>query len=164
MAGPRSPGQVGDANFRTGALAPARWMEAMISQVGCHWHCYVGKISNSPFRTPCRNARHSSGGNRSTGPLTSLLSRIPTWTPGRSATSTQFPFAWLNELLVQDEAAAGLIVSQVRRRSFMLTPRARWACWVMDRMLTMLGSWNSLAESSWRAAPMTFGGLDDQVP
>jgi len=83
------------------------------------WRRYDRKISNSPFRTPDRKARHSSAGNCSTGPPASLLSRIPTCPSGRSAISTQFPFAWLNELLVQGEAVAGLIVSWVRRRSLM---------------------------------------------
>jgi hypothetical protein len=59
------------------------------------------KPSNSPFRTPPIKARHSSGVNRSTGPLESRLLRTPISPPDRSATSTQLPLAKLSELLTQ---------------------------------------------------------------
>src|SRR6266851_1630661 len=108
----------------------------------------VAKQSNSPFRTPSRNARHSSGRNLSTGPLTSLLSRIPTWPPGRSATSTQFPFAWLNELLVQGEAVADLIVSPVRRKSYILTPQNWMGMFGCGAHPDHAGGWKSLRAES----------------
>jgi hypothetical protein len=62
---------------------------------------FLANWSNSPFRTPPRNACHSSGVNRRTGPAASLLSRTPIWSPGRLATSTQLPLDKLRELLVQ---------------------------------------------------------------
>jgi hypothetical protein len=54
---------------------------------------YLPKRSNSPFRTPPRKARHSSGVNLRTGPAQSRLLRMPTVPPGRLATSTQLPLA-----------------------------------------------------------------------
>jgi hypothetical protein len=54
---------------------------------------YPPKPSNSPFRTPPRKARHSSGVNLRTGPDEFLLLRTPTSPPGRLATSTQLPLA-----------------------------------------------------------------------
>jgi hypothetical protein len=65
------------------------------------------KLSNSPFRTPPRNACHSPGVNRRTGPLESLLSRTPISPSGRFATSTQSLLARLRELLIQDESEPG---------------------------------------------------------
>src|ERR1700733_14933453 len=90
---------------------------------------------------------------------------MPTWPPSRSATSTQFPFAWLNELLVQNETVAGLIVPWARRRSFMLTPRARWAYWVVGRILTTpkAGEHPRGRDSPRRVPPVTLGDLTDQV-
>jgi hypothetical protein len=58
-----------------------------------HVQRYVPKRSNSPFRTPPRNACHSAGVNRRTGPAESLLLRTPIPPPGRLATSTQLPLA-----------------------------------------------------------------------
>src|SRR5712691_1511144 len=66
------------------------------------------KLSNSPFRTPPRNARHSSEVNRRTGPSESLLSRTPTSPAGRLATSTQLLLEKLRELLIQYGAEPGL--------------------------------------------------------
>src|SRR5215467_8326882 len=68
---------------------------------------YLPKPSNSPFRTPPRNACHSSDVNRRTGPSASLLLRTPIAPPGRSATSTQLPLAKLRELLTQLEPEPG---------------------------------------------------------
>src|SRR5712691_6148210 len=65
------------------------------------------KRSNSPFRAPPRNASHSLGVNRRTGPCGSLESRTPTPPPGRLATSTQLLFEKLRELLIQDRHASG---------------------------------------------------------
>jgi hypothetical protein len=59
------------------------------------------RLSNSPFRTPPRNAVHSSDVNRRTGPPESLLSRTPITPSGRLATSTQLLLAKLRELLIQ---------------------------------------------------------------
>ena len=62
---------------------------------------FLPKLSNSPFRTPPRNACHSSGVNRRTAPSASLLLRTPISSSGRLATSTQFPLEKLSELLTQ---------------------------------------------------------------
>src|SRR5689334_13744860 len=62
---------------------------------------YMQKRSNSPLRTPPRNACHSSDVNRRTAPSDSLLLRTPISPPGRLATSTQLPLAKLRELLTQ---------------------------------------------------------------
>src|SRR6185312_4027314 len=62
---------------------------------------YMQKRSNSPLRTPPRNACHSSDVNRRTAPSDSLLLRTPISSPGRLATSTQLPLAKLRELLTQ---------------------------------------------------------------
>jgi hypothetical protein len=62
---------------------------------------YMQKRSNSPLRTPPRNACHSSDVNRRTSPSDSLLLRTPISPPGRLATSTQLPLAKLRELLTQ---------------------------------------------------------------
>src|SRR5271166_30046 len=62
---------------------------------------FLPKLSNSPFRTPPRNACHSSGVNRRTAPLESLLFRTPISPSGRLATSTQLPLEKLSELLTQ---------------------------------------------------------------
>jgi hypothetical protein len=59
------------------------------------------KLSKSPSLTPSRNACHSSGVNRRTGPSGALLSRTTTPPSEGSATSTQSPFDELNELLTQ---------------------------------------------------------------
>src|ERR1700722_13191904 len=59
---------------------------------------YPPKRSNSPFRTPPRNACHSSGVKRSTAPSASRLFRTPISLPVRLATSTQLPLAKLSEL------------------------------------------------------------------
>src|SRR5437588_9570556 len=64
------------------------------------------KRSNSPFRAPPRNASHSPGVNRRTGPCGSLLSRTPMPPLGRPATSTLLLFEKLRELLTQDRSAA----------------------------------------------------------
>src|SRR5712691_11630773 len=64
------------------------------------------KRSNSPFRAPPRNASHSLGVNRRTGPCGSLLSRTPMPPPGRLATSTQLLFEKLRELLTQGRSEA----------------------------------------------------------
>lgn len=66
------------------------------------------KLSNSPFRTPPRNACHSSGVNRRTGPSESLLLRTPISPSARLATSTQLPLEKLSELLTQCEPEPGL--------------------------------------------------------
>jgi|ERR1700691_5403488 len=58
-------------------------------------------LSNSPFRTPPRNACHSSGVKRRTAPSESLLLRTPISRSGRLATSTQLPLEKLRELLTQ---------------------------------------------------------------
>jgi hypothetical protein len=65
------------------------------SQATPGWNigCYLPKASKSPFRTPPRKACHSSGVNARTGPVTSLLLRMPIVPPGRLATSTQLPLA-----------------------------------------------------------------------
>src|ERR1700751_4224812 len=65
------------------------------------------KSSNSPLRTPPRNACHSSGVNRRTAPSLSRLFLTPTVPPGRSDTSTQLPLAKLSELFTQVDPAAG---------------------------------------------------------
>jgi hypothetical protein len=70
-------------------------------------HC-LQKRSNSPFRTPPRNACHSSGVNRRTGPAESLLLRTPISPWGRLATSTQLPFEKLRELFTQQGPDSGL--------------------------------------------------------
>ena len=62
---------------------------------------YMQKRSNSPLRTPPRNACHSSDVNRRTAPSDSLLLRTPISPSGRLATSTQLPLAKLRELLTQ---------------------------------------------------------------
>src|SRR5262245_16130357 len=69
-----------------------------------HW---LQKRSNSPFRTPPRNARHSSGVNRRNVPSVSLLWRTPTRPSGRLATSTQLLLEKLRELLIQDDSEPG---------------------------------------------------------
>src|SRR5690349_23279329 len=48
-----------------------------------------------------RNAAHSARVNLRTGPPGSRLSRMPTVSPGSSATSTQLPLEKLKELLTQ---------------------------------------------------------------
>ena len=130
LARPR-PGPIILPSRRRPIAQPERLRCETLARSGCHRHYLCAKLSNSPFCAPCRNARHSSGRICSTGPSASLLLRNPTLPFDRSVTSTQFPFAWLNELLVQDEAVAGLIVPDVRRKSYILTPRTRLACWVM---------------------------------
>jgi hypothetical protein len=76
------------------------------------WHAHGGhilpKLSNSPFRTPPRNACHSPDVNRRTGPSESLLSRTPIPPSGRPATSTQLLLEKLRELLTQSEPEPGL--------------------------------------------------------
>src|SRR3954447_25459690 len=67
----------------------------------CFYGRYMQKRSNSPLRTPPRNACHSSDVNRRTAPSDSLLLRTPISPPGRLATSTQLPLAKLRELLIQ---------------------------------------------------------------
>ena len=67
----------------------------------CSCGHFLPKRSNSPFRTPPRNACHSSGVNRRTAPSASLLLRTPISSSGRLATSTQLPFEKLSELLTQ---------------------------------------------------------------
>src|SRR4029077_2904126 len=62
---------------------------------------FLPKLSNSPFRTPPRNACHSSDVNRSTAPWASRLLRTPISPSGRLATSTQLPLEKLNELFTQ---------------------------------------------------------------
>src|SRR5215510_1655581 len=62
---------------------------------------YMQKRSNSPLRTPPRNACHSSDVNRRTAPSDSRLLRTPISPPGRLATSTQLPLAKLRELFTQ---------------------------------------------------------------
>src|SRR5450755_860009 len=69
---------------------------------------FYPKLSNSPFRTPPRNACHLSDVNRRTGPLESLLSRTPISPAGRLATSTQLLLEKLRELLIQYESEPGL--------------------------------------------------------
>ena len=69
---------------------------------------YLPKLSNSPFRTPPRNACHSSGVNWRTAPSASLLFRTPTPPSARPATSTQLPFEKLSELLIQVRPEFGL--------------------------------------------------------
>src|SRR5215472_8272107 len=56
-------------------------------------------LSNSPLRTPPRNACHSPDVNRRTAPSESLLLRTPIWPSGKLATSTQLPLEKLRELL-----------------------------------------------------------------
>ena len=70
--------------------------------------CYLPKLSNSPFRTPPRNACHSSGVNWRTAPAASLLLRTPTPPSARLATSTQLPLEKLSELLIQVSPESGL--------------------------------------------------------
>ena len=67
----------------------------------CRCGHMLPKLSNSPFRTPPRNACHSPDVNRRTGPSESLLSRTPISPSGRLATSTQLPLEKLRELLIQ---------------------------------------------------------------
>src|ERR1700733_5027135 len=67
----------------------------------CRYGHLLPKLSNSPFRTPPRNACHSSGVNWRTSPSESLLLRTPTPPLDRLATSTQLPLAKLRELLTQ---------------------------------------------------------------
>src|SRR6266568_9554171 len=69
---------------------------------------FYRNLSNSPFRTPPRNACHSPGVNRRTGPAESLLSRTPISPAGRLATSTQLLLEKLRELLTQYESESGL--------------------------------------------------------
>ena len=66
------------------------------------------KLSNSPLRTPPRNACHSPDVKRRTGPAGSLLSRTPISPSAMPATSTQLLLEKLRELLTQDEPASGL--------------------------------------------------------
>ena len=68
---------------------------------------FLPKLSNSPFRTPPRNACHSSDVNLSTAPWASRLLRTPISPSGRLATSTQLPLEKLNELLTQLEPESG---------------------------------------------------------
>src|SRR5580692_7355131 len=68
---------------------------------------FLPKLSNSPFRTPPRNACHSSEVKRSTAPWASRLLRTPISPSGRLATSTQLPLEKLNELLTQYEPESG---------------------------------------------------------
>src|SRR6476646_8535208 len=69
----------------------------------CFYGSYMQKRSNSPLRTPPRNACHSSDVNRRTAPSDSLLLRTPISPSGRLATSTQLPLAKLRELLTQSK-------------------------------------------------------------
>jgi len=69
-----------------------------------HW---PQNLSNSPFRTPPRKARHSSGVNRRTPPSESLLWRTPTRPSDSPATSTQLLLEKLSELLIQDDSEPG---------------------------------------------------------
>ena len=86
--------------------SPGLWSTASLGRtlrhpaLGGH---ILPKLSNSPFRTPPRNACHSPDVNRRTGPSESLLSRIPISPSARLATSTQLPLEKLRELFIQDE-------------------------------------------------------------
>src|SRR5215831_14247430 len=61
-----------------GAAAAAAYLPSLLAEP-----------PNSPYLTSPRNACHSPGLNRRTGPAAFLLSRTPTTPPGRLATSTQ---------------------------------------------------------------------------
>jgi len=84
---PRFPSAPGGASLRAYVLISGR--------------CLRPKLSNSRFRTPPRNALHSSGVKRRTRPSGSRLLRTPTPPSGKSATSTQLPLAKLRELFTQ---------------------------------------------------------------
>src|SRR6266852_6394638 len=92
--------------------SPELWSTASLTRKLRHFFARGGhtlaKLSNSPFRTPPRNACHSSEVNRRTGPSESLLSRTPISPAGRLATSTQLLLEKLRELLIQYGAEPGL--------------------------------------------------------
>src|ERR1700761_2251237 len=58
-----------------------------------------------------RNAAHSARVKLRTGPPGSRLSRMPTESPGSSATSTQLPLAKLKELLTQGAFICSLLIA-----------------------------------------------------
>src|ERR1700754_2783573 len=58
-----------------------------------------------------RNAAHSARVKLRTGPPGSRLSRMPTESPGSSATSTQLPLAKLKELLTQRALICSLLIA-----------------------------------------------------
>src|SRR5579863_4185300 len=78
----------------------------MTASRNARFACYLPNRSNSPPWAPPRNACHSPGVKRSTGPEGSLESRTPTPPSGRLATSTQLPLEKENELLIQDRPAS----------------------------------------------------------
>ncbi len=116
MAGERGR-QTGDESGRRrplGALegpspefCPAVSLSGPLRRLAHNGHI-LPNPSNSPFRTPPRNACHSPEVNRSTGPLGSLLWRTPISPSGRLATSTQLLLAKLRELLIQCEPEPGI--------------------------------------------------------
>jgi hypothetical protein len=67
----------------------------------------LSKLSNSPLRTPPRNACHSSGVKRRIAPCASRLLRTPISPWGRLATSTQLPLEKLSELFTQTGPESG---------------------------------------------------------
>src|SRR5271156_4134912 len=99
LSSPASP-----ANARRGPPHSGDPLPLIDSVLARH---FLPKLSNSPFRTPPRNACHSSDVKRSTAPWASRLLRTPISPSGRLATSTQLPLEKLNELFTQKEPESG---------------------------------------------------------